>query len=136
MMQGCDVVNTERHVSADNIGALALTRDGRGWWCGSLCRATDAQRMAGVLNNGANVTVSAACLATVVWALAHPKRGCLFPDDLAPDDAEDILRRCEPYLGTVVSCAVPKHVLPPLDQPFVLVATATFPPIVDPYAHQ
>lgn len=95
--------------------------------CWSLSKPSDAQRMAGELNNGANVTVSAACLATVAWALAHPRRGCLFPDDLSAEDSEDILRLCEPYLGTLVSCAVPGHLVPPLDQPFLLVPVATFP---------
>lgn len=127
MMYGSNVVNTERHVSADNIGALAITRAGKAWWCGSLCKASDAQRMAGELNNGANVTVSAACLATVAWALAHPRRGCLFPDDLSAAESEEILRLCEPYLGTMVSCAVPDHLVPPLNQPFQLVPIATFP---------
>ncbi len=127
MMLGTDVVNTERHVSADNIGALAITRAGKAWWCGSLCKVTDAQRTGGVLNNGANITVSAACLATVAWALAHPHRGCMFPDDLNATDSEDILRACEPYLGTMVSCAVPAHLVPPLDQPFKYVPVATFP---------
>ncbi len=128
MMYGCDMVDTSQHVSADNIGALAITHAGTAWWCGSLCTAEDAKRTAGPLNNGANVTVSAACLATVAWALAHPMRGCLFPDDIRGAESEDILRRCEPYMGTMVSCAVPAHLVPPLDQPFRYVPAATFPP--------
>jgi homospermidine synthase len=116
MMEGSDVVNTETHVSADNIGALVITKQRKAWWCGSLCKATDAQRAGGNRNNGANLTVSAACLASVAWALEHPNRGCLFPDDWTLEESEHILRLSEPFLGTLVSVAVPDHLVPPIEQ--------------------
>lgn len=116
-------------VCADNIGALVVTRHGRGWWTGSLMQSVEAQRVAGPANNGANITVSAACLATVAWCIDHPQRGMLFPDDLSDDDSEALLKRCEPFLGLVVSCAVPSELLPPADQPFVYTRIGELPPV-------
>jgi homospermidine synthase len=119
-------------VCADNIGALIIAKGGkRAWWTGSLMKSGEAQRVAGSLNNGANVTVSAACLATVAWCLAHPRRGMLFPDDLSDDDSERILRLCEPFLGQLVSCAVPAHLIPDLDQPFVETDLGVLPKLVE-----
>ncbi len=107
-------------VCADNIGTLVIAKGGkRAWWSGALTKCSEAQRIAGPDNNGANVTVAAACLATVAWALTHPRRGMLFPDDLTDEESELILRSCEPYLGEMVSCAVPPHLVPSLDQCFV-----------------
>lgn len=112
-MEGTDVIQTTSVVSADNIGALIVTKDKKAWWTGSLCKSSDAQKAGGERNNGANLTVSAACLASVVWAIENPKRGCIFPDDWTLEESEYILRLSEPYLGTMVSCAVPDDLVPP-----------------------
>ncbi len=117
-------------VCADNIGALIIAKGGkRAWWAGSLMKSTEAQRVSGPLNNGANITVSAACLATIAWCLAHPRRGMLFPDDVPAEDAEKILCLCEPFLGQVVSCEVPAHLIPDLEQPFVETELGVLPPV-------
>jgi homospermidine synthase len=117
-------------VCADNIGCLMIAKGGkRAWWTGSLMKATEAQRVSGLTNNGANITVSAACLATISWAMANPNRGMLFPDDLSHVESEQILTLCEPFLGELVSCAVPPDLLPPLNQPFVETNLGVLPPV-------
>lgn len=127
MMKGYDM-DASQGVCADNIGALLLHRDGqRAWWTGSLMQAQEAQRVAGLANNGANITVSAACLATIAWALKHPKRGMLFPDDFSLEDSEELLCSIEPFLGKMISVPVPSSVLPPLKQPFIETPTGVLP---------
>jgi homospermidine synthase len=145
MMKGKDMVDSP--VCADNIGALLIHRDGKqvlkrkemlfvlmflfaytqAWWTGSLMQSVEAQRVAGSLNNGANITVSAACLATIAWAVDNPRRGMLFPDDFSLHDSEALLERCAPFLGKMVSVAVEPRLLPPLDQPFVMCNTGILP---------
>src|SRR5690606_11029404 len=49
-------------------------------------------------NNATSLQVTVSVLAGIVWAIEHPDRGMLEPDEL---DHHRMLELCRPYLGTV-----------------------------------
>jgi homospermidine synthase len=82
----------------DELGVL-LMGSGRGvYWYGSRLSIGEARRVA-PHNNATSLQVTAAVLAGVVWAIEHPDRGIVEPDEL---DFARILEIAAPYLGDVV----------------------------------
>lgn len=86
----------------DELGALLIADHGL-HWCGS--RLSVAQARACVPDNGPTILqVNAGIAASLRWALDHPDRGVVEPEDL---DSRFILRLAMPYLGEFTSRTYP-----------------------------
>jgi len=82
---------------ADVLGVLLMGHARGAYWYGS--RLSIAQARAACPHNSAtSLQVTAAVLAGVVWAMKHPDRSVVEPDELPHDE---ILAWCRPYLGEV-----------------------------------
>ena len=68
------------------------------YWFGSRLTIGEARRAA-PHNNATSLQVTAAVLAGVVWALEHPRRGIVEPEEM---DFNRVLEIARPYLGEVV----------------------------------
>lgn len=81
----------------DALGVLLLGHPRGAYWYGSRLTIQQARALC-PQNNATSLQVTAAVLAGVIWAMRHPKRGIVEPDQLphAP-----ILELCRPYLGDV-----------------------------------
>ena len=82
----------------DELGVLLAGHAHNAYWYGSQLTIEETRRHV----PGANATslqVAAGALAAAVWAIRHPRRGLLEPDDL---DYEQCLAVAEPYLGRLV----------------------------------
>lgn len=95
----------QRHVMKDDIttgmdelGVLLLGTPQGAYWYGSQLSIEQA-RAACPYNSATSLQVTASVMAAVGWAMQHPDRGIVEPDDLPFDE---ILARCRPYLGDVV----------------------------------
>src|SRR5262249_11416447 len=67
-------------------------------WYGSRLSIAEARRIA-PHNNATSLQVTAAVLGGVIWAIEHPARGIVEPEEL---DFARILEIAGPYLGDVV----------------------------------
>jgi homospermidine synthase len=82
----------------DELGVLLMGPPGGVYWFGSRLTIAEARR-AVPHNNATSLQVTAAVLAGVVWALEHPRRGIVEPEEM---DFERVLEITRPYLGEVV----------------------------------
>ncbi|WP_119354293.1 homospermidine synthase [Azohydromonas sediminis] len=82
---------------ADVLGVLLMGHARGAYWYGSRLSIEQA-RAACPHNSATSLQVTVAVLAGVVWAMQHPDRGVVEPDELPHDD---ILAWCRPYLGEV-----------------------------------
>jgi homospermidine synthase len=82
----------------DELGVLLLGPDKGVYWYGSRLSIEEARRVA-PHNNATSLQVTAPVLAGVIWAIEHPERGVVEPEEL---DFERVLEICRPYLGDVV----------------------------------
>jgi homospermidine synthase len=82
----------------DELGVLLMGPQKGVYWYGSRLTIEEARRVA-PHNNATSLQVTAAVLAGVVWAIEHPRRGVVEPDEL---DFARILEIAGPYLGDVV----------------------------------
>jgi homospermidine synthase len=82
----------------DELGVLLMGPQKGVYWYGSRLTIEEARRVA-PHNNATSLQVTAAVLAGVVWAIEHPRRGIVEPDEL---DFARILEIAGPYLGEVV----------------------------------
>jgi homospermidine synthase len=82
----------------DELGILLMGPRKGVYWYGSRLSIDEARRVA-PHNNATSLQVTAAVLAGVVWAIEHPRRGIVEPDEM---DFSRILEICEPYLGDIV----------------------------------
>lgn len=83
----------------DELGVLLGGPTGGALWLGS--QLTLAQARAACPGNSAtSLQVAAGVMAAAVWAVRHPQRGLLEPDDLPH---EEILALARPYLGTLAA---------------------------------
>jgi len=82
----------------DELGVLLMGPQNGVYWYGSRLTIEEARRVA-PHNNATSLQVTAAVLAGVVWAIEHPRRGLVEPDEM---DFARILEICRPYLGEVV----------------------------------
>jgi len=81
----------------DELGVLLMGHAQGAYWYGSRLTVEQARALC-PYNNATSLQVAAPIVAGVVWALDHPERGILEPDDLPHDE---MLRLIKPYLGTV-----------------------------------
>ncbi|MGE5270097.1 MAG: homospermidine synthase [Thiohalocapsa sp.] len=82
----------------DELGVLLLVPTSGVYWYGSRLSIAEARRAA-PHNNATSLQVTAAVLAGVVWAIEHPRRGVVEPDEM---DFARILEIAAPYLGELV----------------------------------
>jgi len=82
----------------DELGVLLLGPQKGVYWYGSRLSIEEARRVA-PHNNATSLQVTAPVLAGVIWAIEHPQRGVVEPEEL---DFARILEICRPYLGEVV----------------------------------
>jgi len=82
----------------DELGVLLLGPRKGVYWYGSRLSIEEARRVT-PHNNATSLQVTAAVLAGVVWAIEHPRRGIVEPDEM---NFARILDICRPYLGEVV----------------------------------
>ena len=82
----------------DELGVLLLGPPKGVYWYGSRLTIEEARRVA-PHNNATSLQVTAAVLAGVIWAIEHPRRGVVEPDEM---DFARILEIAGPYLGDVV----------------------------------
>jgi len=82
----------------DELGVLLMGPPNGVYWFGSRLTIAEARRVA-PHNNATSLQVTAAVLAGIVWALEHPRRGIVEPEEM---DFERVLEIVRPYLGEVV----------------------------------
>jgi homospermidine synthase len=81
----------------DELGVLLMGHARGAYWYGSQLTVNEARTLC-PYNSATTLQVATPIMAGVVWALKHPDRGILEPDDLPHDEMLDIIH---PYLGTV-----------------------------------
>lgn len=79
----------------DELGVLLAGHDRNAYWFGSQLSIEEARRHLSFAN-ATTVQVVAGALAATVWAIRHPRRGLVEPDQM---DHEECLAIAEPYLG-------------------------------------
>ena len=82
----------------DELGVLLMGHRRGAYWYGSQLSIEEARALA-PHNSATSLQVTAAVMAGVVWAMRHPDRGVLEPDDLPHEELMPMIR---PYLGPVV----------------------------------
>ncbi len=82
----------------DELGVLLMGAQQGVYWYGSRLSIAEARRVA-PHNNATSLQVTAAVLGGVVWAIEHPRRGVVEPEEM---DFSRILEIARPYLGEVV----------------------------------
>jgi homospermidine synthase len=82
----------------DELGVLLMGPRKGVYWYGSRLSIAEARRVA-PHNNATSLQVTAAVLAGVVWAIEHPRRGIVEPEEM---DFARILEIAAPYLGDIV----------------------------------
>jgi homospermidine synthase len=82
----------------DELGVLLMGPQRGPYWYGSRLTIDEARRSA-PHNNATTLQVTAAVLAGIVWAIEHPRRGIVEPEEM---DFARILEIAEPYLGDLV----------------------------------
>jgi homospermidine synthase len=82
----------------DELGVLLMGPQKGIYWYGSRLAIAEARRVA-PHNNATSLQVTAAVLAGIVWAIEHPRRGIVEPDEM---DFARILEIAAPYLGDLV----------------------------------
>jgi homospermidine synthase len=98
-LQDCKRLMMEEIVEGiDELGVLLMGPPKGVYWFGSQLSITEARRVA-PHNNATSLQVTAAVLAGIVWALEHPRKGIVEPEEM---DFERILEIAGPYLGNVV----------------------------------
>jgi homospermidine synthase len=82
----------------DELGVLLAGHAKNAYWYGSQLSIAEARGLA-PYNSATSLQVTSAALAGMIWAMEHPDRGIVEPDDM---DHQRPLQICRPYLGTVV----------------------------------
>jgi homospermidine synthase len=82
----------------DELGVLLMGHAKGAYWYGSQLSIHEARALC-PHNNATSLQTAAGCLGGVIWALNHPDRGVVEPDELCH---EEILEVAEPYLGEMV----------------------------------
>ncbi|MCY1281870.1 Homospermidine synthase [compost metagenome] len=81
----------------DELGVLLLGHGRQAYWYGSRLSIEEARELC-PQNSATSLQVTASVLAGVVWAMRHPRRGILEPEELP---FADMLALIRPYLGEV-----------------------------------
>ena len=82
----------------DELGVLLMGAAKGVYWYGSRLTIDEARRVV-PHNNATSLQVTAAVLGGLVWALEHPQRGVVEPEDM---DHQRVLDVARPYLGEMV----------------------------------
>jgi homospermidine synthase len=82
----------------DELGVLLMGHARNAYWYGSRLSIERARELA-LHNSATSLQVTAAVMAGVVWAMKHPRRDVVEPDDLPFDE---LLALCRPYLGDLI----------------------------------
>jgi homospermidine synthase len=82
----------------DELGVLIAGHARNAYWFGSQLPIEEARRHVPYAN-ATSIQVVAGALAAVEWAIRHPRRGVVEPDEL---DWQECLGTARPYLGAVV----------------------------------
>ncbi|MBI6619232.1 homospermidine synthase [Pseudomonas corrugata] len=82
----------------DALGVLLMGHDWNAYWFGSLLSIDEARALV-PFNNATSLQVAAGVLSGIVWAVEHPDRGIVEPEQM---DYERVLEIARPYLGTLV----------------------------------
>jgi homospermidine synthase len=89
------IMNDEIIDGADHLGVLLMGHAYKSWWTGSLLNIHDARKLI-PHQSATTVQVGSAVYAAIAWAMAHPDRGFLVPDDLP---WREVLPFAEKYWG-------------------------------------
>ena len=81
----------------DELGVLLAGHARNAYWFGSRLSVDQARELA-PFNSATSLQVTAAALSGMIWAMEHPNRGIVEPDEM---DFQRPLAICMPYLGTV-----------------------------------
>jgi homospermidine synthase len=92
------VVKDEIVSGMDELGVLLMGHDKGAYWYGSRLTIEEARRLA-PHNSATSLQVTAPVVAGVIWAMQHPDRGVIEPEDMDHAEIMDFIR---PYLGQVV----------------------------------
>jgi homospermidine synthase len=82
----------------DELGVLLMGHAKGAYWYGSRLAIDEARRLV-PHNNATTLQVTSSVLGGIVWALEHPDRSLVEPDEI---DHERILEVARPYLGELV----------------------------------
>jgi homospermidine synthase len=82
----------------DELGVLLAGHGRNAYWFGSQLSIHEARKLA-PHNSATSLQVTSAALAGMIWAMEHPDRGIVEPDEM---DYERPLAICRPYLGALV----------------------------------
>ena len=82
----------------DELGVLLMGHEKGAYWYGSRLTIEEARRLA-PHNSATSLQVTAPVVAGVIWAMRHPDRGVIEPEEM---DHAEILDFIRPYLGQVV----------------------------------
>jgi len=82
----------------DELGVLLMGHAKGAYWFGSRLSIHHARLLA-PHNNATSLQVTTSVLAGMIWAIRHPDRGIVEPEDM---DFAQILAVCRPYLGELV----------------------------------
>lgn len=82
----------------DELGVLLMGHEKGAYWYGSRLTIEEARRLA-PHNSATSLQVTAPVVAGVIWAMRHPDRGVIEPEDMDHVEIMDFIR---PYLGQVV----------------------------------
>jgi len=92
------VVKDEIVSGMDELGVLLMGHEKGAYWYGSRLSIEEARRLA-PHNSATSLQVTAPVVAGVIWAMQHPDRGVIEPEDMDHAEIMDFIR---PYLGQVV----------------------------------
>ena len=82
----------------DELGVLLMGHEKGAYWYGSRLTIQEARRLA-PHNSATSLQVTAPVVAGVIWAMQHPDRGMIEPEEM---DHTEIMNFIRPYLGTVL----------------------------------
>ena len=92
------LVKDEIVSGVDELGVLLMGHEKGAYWYGSRLSIVEARRLA-PHNSATSLQVTAPVVAGVIWALRHPDRGVIEPEEMDHAEIMDFIR---PYLGQVV----------------------------------
>lgn len=82
----------------DELGVLLMGHARGAYWYGSRLTNEQARELC-PYNSATSLQVTAPVMAGAIWAMKHPERGLVEPEELPHGE---MLRLCRPYLGEVV----------------------------------
>lgn len=91
------VLETDIVDGVNALGVLLMGHPRGTYWYGSRLTIQQARALC-PQNNATSLQVTAAVMAGVIWAMQHPNRGIVEPDQMPH---ASMLRLCRPYLGEV-----------------------------------